>query len=256
MSYHKRSLRGPFVTYSWMTYLLEKIKINWHSSKRPPHPPPPHPPSWRPGYEEHTSPLSRRQQMVKQSLWPSSANFDFTASIIESCPTIFLFESLVCRLSLCSPKKKDHPQALKKNKMVVVTTINSFAIVVDKLFPLNRSILFLFLFSFRPSRQNFILPSERKIGNSFPNFSFFHFFYWSSNQTFANCSSYLFFGGGGLFPGTGSNLRPTEGGNVDEMRLLGEPGLSLTTRAKPKSATTTDISPESYMKSKRRSFMD
>lgn len=162
MSYHKRSLRGPFVTYSWMTYLLEKIKINWHSSKRPPHPPPPHPPSWRPGYEEHTSPLSRRQQMVKQSLWPSSANFDFTASIIESCPTIFLFESLVCRLSLCSPKKKDHPQALKKNKMVVVTTINSFAIVVDKLFPLNRSILFLFLFSFRPSRRILFYQAKGK----------------------------------------------------------------------------------------------
>ena len=88
------------------------------------------------------------------------------------------------------------------------------------------------------------------MGNSFPNFWFysdFLFFYWLSNQTFANCNSYLFFGKGGLFPGTGSNLRPTEGGNVDEMRLLGEPGLSLTTRANPKSATTTDISPESCM---------
>ena len=62
--------------------------------------------------------------------------------------------------------------------------------------------------------------------------------------------THLFLGGGGLFPAKKCGLRPGEGGSVDDMRLLGDAGLSLTTRAKPKSATTTDISPEACVQSK------
>ena len=58
-------------------------------------------------------------------------------------------------------------------------------------------------------------------------------------------ASHLFFGGGGLLPVGLRVFRPEEGGMVDDIWSRGDKGLSLTTRAKPKSATTTDISPDS-----------